>query len=70
MERTLERVSDSRLAKQVWKYEPIEPGWIDPGRDDWRIFEGGTGSTLPMPCCEDDDDDEVRFCSAIIRYDP
>ena len=31
--------------------------WVDPRRDDWRIFEGGTGSTLPMPCCEDDDDD-------------
>ena len=34
-------MSDSRLAK--------------PGRDGRRIFEGGTGSTLPMPCCEDDD---------------
>ena len=29
--------------------------WVDPGRDGWRIFEGGTGSTLPMPCCENDD---------------
>ena len=32
--------------------------WVDPGRYGWRIFEGGTGSTLPMPCCEDDDDDD------------
>ena len=27
----------------------------DPGRDGRRIFEGRTGSTLPVPCCEDDD---------------
>ena len=34
---------------------------MDPGRDGWRIFEGGIGSTLPMACCEDDDDDEEEF---------
>ena len=26
--------------------------WVDAGRDGWRIFEGGTGSTLPMLYCE------------------
>ena len=26
------------------------------GRDCWRIFDGGTGSTLPLPCREDDDE--------------
>ena len=33
--------------------------WVDPGRDSERMFEGGTGSTLPMPCCQDDDDDDI-----------
>ena len=30
--------------------------WVDPGRDGWRIIEGGTENTLPTQCCEDDDD--------------
>ena len=29
----------------------------DPGKDGWRVFEGGTGTTLPMPSSQDDDDD-------------
>ena len=38
--------------------------WIDPGRDGWRIFEDGTGSTSLMPCCEADgngDDSYLRM---------
>ena len=31
--------------------------WVDPERDGWRIVECGIGITLPMPCCEDDDDE-------------
>ena len=34
--------------------------WVDPGRDGWRIFEGGTGSTLPTSCREDDDEDDIE----------
>ena len=30
--------------------------WVDPGRDGWRVFEGGTASTLSVPSCGDDDD--------------
>ena len=31
---------------------------VVPETDDWRIVEGGTGSNLPTPCCEDDDNDD------------
>ena len=31
--------------------------WVESGRVGWRIFEGGRGSTLPMPWCKDDDHD-------------
>ena len=31
--------------------------WVDAGRDSWRIFEGDTGSTLPMSFCDGHDDD-------------
>ena len=43
--------------------------WVDPGREGWRIFEGGAGSILPITRCEkeevegeeeDDDDDEMK----------
>ena len=34
--------------------------WVSPGRDGWRFFEGGTGSTFPMASYEEDDDDSVR----------
>ena len=35
---------------------------VDPERDGWRLFEGGTGSTLSLPCCEDNDgDDDIEF---------
>ena len=37
---------------------------IDPGRHGRRIFEGGTDTTLPMSCREDDGDDIVFFCIA------
>ena len=30
--------------------------WVDPEREGRRTFEG----TLPMPCCEDDDGDELQ----------
>ena len=29
--------------------------WVNPGKHGWMIFKGGTGNTLPMPRCEDDD---------------
>ena len=35
--------------------------WVNPGRDGWRIFEGGTGSTLPMPCCKGNDELKVNI---------
>ena len=50
-----ERMSDPRQAKQVWKYNPIGHRRVVR----LRIFEGGTGGTLPVPYCEDDDDDEI-----------
>ena len=34
--------------------------WVDPERDGWRICDGGTGSTLCMPCFEDGDDNELQ----------
>ena len=34
--------------------------WVEPSRIGWSIFEGGTGTTLPMSCCVDDDDDVDR----------
>ena len=42
-----------------------------PGRDGWRIFTCGTGSTMPMPCCEsdDDDDNESRYVLIWIKTD-
>ena len=43
------------LAKQVSKYKPT--GHICVGRPGRRIFQDVTGSILPMPYCEDDDDD-------------
>ena len=44
----LERMSDIRLAKEIWKYTPIGDTCIpvDPGRDSWSIFAGGTGSII------------------------
>ena len=30
---------------------------VDPGKDGWRFFECGTGSTLPTPCCKDSADE-------------
>ena len=68
----LERMSDSRLAKQVWNTNLQDTGvWVDPGRDGWRIFEGRRGSTLPVPCCEDDDDDlmEMKQCNVLVDVD-
>lgn len=52
-EKILERMSDSRLAKQVYKYKSI--GYGSPW-DSWRTFKAGTGDTLSMPCCEDDNE--------------
>ena len=53
----LERMSDSKLSNHVWKCKPIRHRCVcvDPGRDDWKIFEDGTGSTLHMPWCEGDE---------------
>ena len=40
--------------------------WVDPGTDGWKIFEGEAGSTLPMPCCEGDDDETIVEINGII----
>ena len=38
--------------------------WVHKGKDIWRIFEGGTCSTLAMPYCEDDDERGTgRLCT-------
>ena len=37
-------------------------------QDGWRIFERGTGSTLPMPCCEDDDDDYYTHYTLLLLF--
>ena len=47
---SLESVSYTHL--DVYKRQGV---WSSgPGRDGWRIFEGGTGSTLLLPFCEVD----------------
>ena len=47
--------------------------WADPGRHGWRVFEGGTSSTLRTQYCEDDSDDDnlpitwqVTFASLLL----
>ena len=37
-----------------YKDEAIKKSYkiTDPGRDGWRISEGGTGRALPTTCCE------------------
>ena len=45
--------------------------WVDPGRDGWRIFEGGTGSAFPKPLCEDNDDDAelcVQLWEVVVEH--
>ena len=32
------------------------------------FFGGGTGSTLPMPCCEDDDELNIRWIADGILF--
>ena len=46
--------------------------WVYPGRDGWRMFKGGTESTLAMPCCGDDDDDDSEdwFIFLILHHSP
>ena len=41
--------------------------WLGRGRDGWRIFEGGTGRTLPVSCCEEDDDDDICLKGKVIN---
>ena len=54
-------MSDWRWGKQVGKYKPM--GHPGSGGYGWKIFDGGTGSTLPIPWWEDD-----NFYNVILSY--
>ena len=41
-----------------------------PGRDGWSIFEGGTDSSLPMPCYEDNNNNDDDFCRKLENFLP
>ena len=59
MERTLRKdvnFQTGQTSLEIQTYRTCV--WEDPGRDGWKIFEGGTAGTLPMLCCEDDNDDD------------